>query len=467
MMAEDLLKKRLGIQSGISSKMKEAMLKWKKAYINESSWIKDDVESLELPASISSEIARLVTIESTITFSDGPRANFLSKQLNYFRSQKKEIVEMACAIGGMYFKPYVNNGKVIIDYIYQDEAIPFRFDSEKRITGVIFPTFLIEDNKRYVCLEIHDYSDSRYTISNRCFVSKDMYLDGPVIGNLGNEIDIKKVKAWENIEPLIEVSGTDGPLFSYFRIPLANNIDRKSPLGVSVFSRALKRIRKADIQASRLDWEFESKETAIELDESYLTQDIYGNTKLPKGKERMYRTYSGTESFDKGKIYEHFSPDIRDQSFINGLDRYLRDIEFNSGLAYGTLSNPQNIDKTAEEIKASKQRSYQLVKDIQNSLEEALKELIRCLDELATAYSLVPDGEYNVLFEWDDSIIVDAAKEKQQDIQDINTGVLNKYEYRMKWYGEDEETAKAKIAEMNAVKSGISSAFGNSDYGDE
>lgn len=50
----------------------------------------------------------------------------------------------------------------------------------------------MEDNKRYVRLEIHDYSDGRYTISNRCFVSKDMYLDGPVIGNLGNEIDIKK-----------------------------------------------------------------------------------------------------------------------------------------------------------------------------------------------------------------------------------------------------------------------------------
>ena len=450
-MAEDLLKKRLGIQNGISPKMKEALLKWKKAYVNESSWIKKDIESLELPAAISSEIARLVTVESTITFTGSARADFISKQFDYFRNQKKEIVEMACAIGGMYFKPYVNNGKVIIDYVYQDEAIPFRFDSEKKITGVVFPTFLIEDNKRYVRLEIHDYTDSRYTISNRCFVSKDMYLDGPVIGNLGNEIDIKKVKAWETIEPLIEVSGTDGPLFSYFRIPLANNIDCKSPLGVSVFSRALKRIRKADIQASRLDWEFESKETAIELDESYLMEDIYGNKKLPQGKERMYRTYSVTDSFDKGKIFEHYSPDIRDQSFINGMDRYLRDIEFNSGLAYGTLSNPQNIDKTAEEIKASKQRSYQLVKDIQNSLEEALKELIRCIDELATAYSLVPDGEYNVLFEWDDSIIVDAAKEKQQDIQDINTGVLNKYEYRMKWYNEDEVTAKAAVQQPAEV----------------
>ena len=467
-MAEDLLKKRLGIQNGISPKMKEALLKWKKAYVNESSWLKKDVESLELPAAISSEIARLVTVESTITFTGSARADFISKQLDYFRNQKKEIVEMACAIGGMYFKPYVNNGKVVIDYVYQDEAIPFRFDSEKKITGVVFPTFLIEDNKRYVRLEIHDYTEDNYTISNRCFVSKNMYLDGPVIGNLGNEIDIKKVKAWENIEPLIEVSGTDGPLFSYFRIPIANNIDRKSPLGVSVFSRALKRIRKADIQASRLDWEFESKETAIELNESYLTQDIYGNAKLPQGKERMYRTYSGTGSFDDGKgLFLHFSPDIRDQSFINGLDKYLRDIEFTSGLAYGTLSNPQNVDKTAEEIKASKQRSYQLVKDIQNSLEKSLKDLIRCIDELATAYSLVPDGEYKVSFEWDDSIIVNASKEKQQDIQDINTGILNKYEYRMKWYGEDEQTAKEKIEEMNKSSGGINSLFGNRDYGDE
>ncbi len=93
-MAEDLLKKRLGIPNGISPKMKEALLKWKKAYVNESSWIKKDVESLELPAAISSEIARLVTVESTITFTGSARADFISKQLEYFRNQKKEIVEI-------------------------------------------------------------------------------------------------------------------------------------------------------------------------------------------------------------------------------------------------------------------------------------------------------------------------------------------------------------------------------------
>ena len=44
---------------------------------------------------------------------------------------------------------------------------------------------------------------------------------------------------------------------------------------------------------------------------------------------------------------------------------------------------------------------------------------------------------------------------------------MNKYEYRMKWYGEDEETAKAKIAEMNASRPGITSAFMRDDVGEE
>ena len=40
----------------------------------------------------------------------------------------------------------------------------------------------------------------------------------------------------------------------------------------------------------------------------------------------------------------------RDASFFNGLNQQLRRIEFNSNLAYGTLSDPNNTDKTAEEI---------------------------------------------------------------------------------------------------------------------
>ena len=37
---------------------------------------------------------------------------------------------------------------------------------------------------------------------------------------------------------------------------------------------------------------------------------------------------------------------------------------------------------------------------------------------------------------------------KMTDRQDVNMGVMSKVEYRMKWYNEDEETAKQKLAEI-------------------
>ena len=46
---------------------------------------------------------------------------------------------------------------------------------------------------------------------------------------------------------------------------------------------------------------------------------------------------------------------------------------------------------------------------------------------------------------WDDSALRNPEAERIQDMQDVQNGILNKYEYRMKWYSEDEQTAKAKI----------------------
>ena len=45
-----------------------------------------------------------------------------------------------------------------------------------------------------------------------------------------------------------------------------------------------------------------------------------------------------------------FSPDIRSDPLFKGFNAQLKLIEFNCSLAYGTISDPQNVDKTAEEI---------------------------------------------------------------------------------------------------------------------
>ena len=92
------IQKAAGVSIQLSPKMQKALREWSKAYTNESAWINEDVESLNLPATVASEISRLVTVESVIKISGSRRADYIDKQLNNFRINKKDIIEMACAL---------------------------------------------------------------------------------------------------------------------------------------------------------------------------------------------------------------------------------------------------------------------------------------------------------------------------------------------------------------------------------
>ena len=54
----------------------------------------------------------------------------------------------------------------------------------------------------------------------------------------------------------------------------------------------------------------------------------------------------------------------------------LRRIEAAVGLSYGTLSEVSDVEKTAEEIRSSKQRSYVRVSDMQGGLQTTLERLL-------------------------------------------------------------------------------------------
>ena len=111
-------------------------------------------------------------------------------------------------------------------------------------------------------------------------------------------------------------------------------------------------------------------------------------------------------------------------------------------MAYGTISDPEMIEKTATEIISAKQRSYATVSDIQTALEDALEDMIYAMDVLATLYKLAPIGKFETSYEWDDSIIVDAKEEQSIMMQEANMGYIKKEIYLMKRYGVTEEQAK-------------------------
>ena len=153
-----------------------------------------------------------------------------------------------------------------------------------------------------------------------------------------------------------------------------------------------------------------------------------------------------------------FNPDFRDGSLRAGLNELLRRIEFSCGLSYGIISDPGQREMTATEIVSAKQRLFSTVKEIQNTLERALEELLNIMNYWADFLPGVPAGGYRTDYRWDDSIVTDTTAEKAQFLQEIAAGVRQPWEFRVRFLGETKEQAKAAcIAETSPTNDGLDS----------
>ena len=163
---------------------------------------------------------------------------------------------------------------------------------------------------------------------------------------------------------------------------------------------------------------------------------------LPPRSKRLFRELE-IDQGQSGDLYKVFNPAIRDTSLFNGLDKLLKRIEFNCNLAYGTLSDPQAVDKTAEEIRSSKQRSYSAVCDVQRALQSALEHLVWVMDFYASLYKLAPMGEYEVNFTWGDGVLQDTDKEYARRKELVDSGYLSPEKLLAWYFGISEDEAKA------------------------
>ncbi len=419
------------------SQMSAAVSQWSSLYENKEH--NDGKNSLNLAAGICSELARLTTIEFSSEISGGTRAEYLNRQYQRVVAKSRNFVEYACAEGGVILKPYPYKNEIYVSVVLADSFYPTEFGSDGEICGGVFFESFTKDGFYYTRLEEHKLRDGKCIIRNSAYKSKYKNV-------LGKEISLRDIPKWRELEPICIIENIKRPLFVYFKMPLANTVDANSPLGVSVFSRAVNLIKDANTQYKNLLWEFESGKRALYLDECAIRQDDDDNPQIPD--KRLYKMLSTGDD----TLFNDWTPSIRQTEYLEGLDRILRSIEFNCGLAYGTLSNLQYSDKTAEEIKASKQRSYATVCDIQNALKRAFCELIEVLDIYIDIYDLAPRGKYSVSFNFDDSIVCDRTTEFSERMSLVDKGILAPWEMRAWYMNEEPEAAKQRIGEINEVQ---------------
>lgn len=425
--------REFGASPAVSLTMEQHIGLWYAMMVNTPPWQNCDVKAVGLPAAICREVARPTLVEFTANITGSKRADYLNENFQTAKENFNRALELGLALGGVALKPYIYGDKMLVDVTGAAGFQPTKFDPSGHCIGGVFKDKPVKVNGTYyVRLESHELNGTTYTIKNKAYYSNSA-------GSVGADAQLTTIPEWADIEPEVTIENVEGPLFAYFKPPIANTADSNSMCGMSIYGDAatVELIKQADEQWERLRWEYKSSERKVLMDGTSSTADMFNK-----------RLFEVGPFSPNGDFFQHIEPQIRDDAIYRGFQNTLRRVEFNIGLSYGDISDPQTIEKTATEIRSGKQRKYVLISSIQTALEHTFDALIYAMDVYASLYSLAPAGDYEAVYDWGDSILDDQEtkdKEFSRDLQLTSAGVMNPWELRAKYFNEDEDTAKAAL----------------------
>ncbi len=433
------IEKEFSVLPAASRKMEDAIDLWYSMYIDHPPWESCDVRPLGLPGAIGRELARHALTEFSVAVSGSERAKYIDRQMQLAVARFGIDLELGLCLGGVCLKPYPEDGRILVD-AFTTRFTPTRFDGAGKAIGGVFESKPVRQGKDwFVKLEHHDFQiredgSKVYVVENKAFRSgRD--------GGIGAQVPLDAIKEWAGLEEHKEIEGLTGPLFSYFKPPIANRVEPDSPMGVSVYSGAvMDLIREADLQWERIWWEFKSGERKIFSDATQIDAGQIGDRLFLKG-----------AFTSDGNLFEQFSPELRNAALYDGLQYILKIVEFNVGLAFGTISDPQSVNKTATEEIMTKHRQYVTEDCIQETFQAALDDLIYAMDAWCDLAQLAPAGEYSVGYNWGDGVLDDPETRRQDmamDMQRVAAGLMKPVAFVMKWDGVDEETARKMLPDM-------------------
>ena len=326
--------------------------------------------------------------------------------------------------------------KMKIGYCLADQFIPTAWDNAE-ITEACFISRIAKNGYYYTRLEWHKWNGLTYVISNQLYRS-DMYKLGSKEPQdiLGVRVPLATIYPLLNEET--EINGIEASLFSYFRTPVANNIDDNSPLGVSIYANALETLHALDICFDSFVREFRLGKKRIIVPARMVKTVVDPATgELRRFFDATDETYEAlsTDDPDSLKIQDN-SVSLRVEEHVNAINAFLNIFCLQVGLSAGTFSfDTKSGLKTATEVVSENSKTYKTVKNFQNMIKPAVEHLVRNIVDLGALYDLDIDGlkiaalrdrGYEVAVGMDDGITQDRQTNINEGITLVGAGLMSK-----------------------------------------
>ena len=459
---------KFGVETIESDVMKAALNDWVNIYQGKPDWtLPDDkgnidIESFNFAKKLCNETARLTTLALGITVEGSARADWINGFMeSYISRMKNEECEKACAFGYIILKP---NGEGI-DYVMPWDFCPTHATDGKVDGGIFFDHYHEPwDKWYYTRLEWQRFEDVSedvriFRITNRTYKATGA-------NGIGQECNIKET-VWANLQEDIAYENIEQPLFSIFKMPLSNNIDMNSPLGVSIFSNAQKELKSLDIAWTRLEDEiFDSQKITFlgdmlidEPGKPVRSRFVPGGAvdKTGKALPRHVRILPGTSEGDE---YHEVNPALQTADRLSGIDHFLNLVGVKCGYSTGQfVLNGRTGHVTATQVEADDRETIQYIKQIRDSFQTATDGLIYALDKYADIYNLAPVGVYEVNYDFGD-ITYNWEEDRARHWQYVTLGKYPLWMYYVKFEGMAEDEAKKMVAEAKSANEPEKGLFG-------
>lgn len=281
-----------------------------------------------------------------------------------------------------------------------------------------------------------------------------------------------------------KVAAPHGEAFSY-KLPckpfiiLKPNVENNIadvPLGMSIYANAIDMLESCDLAYDNLFMDTLLGKKKVFMDQAAFSMAPTAYAFNDKGErvavkqqpdaeatlEKSLFVTTGTQlSPDKPRLFEEYNPSLR-------VDENKENVQFNLNLLSSKCGLGQNRYQfniqsmaTATQVRASNKELTESVWKQRIAIQDALTELTRSIIILGKEKCHIQglDPDVRITIQFDDTMFSDEEAERLRMLQEISAGITQKWEYRVRYYGEDEQTAREMTGEIENPVDRIQSMY--------
>ena len=343
--------------------------------------------------------------------------------LDALDAKKRKAMQTMLTGGEAFLKPIPTPTGWVFNVVRRDNVLVFGRSEMGEPIDIGTSERITQGRFFYTLLERRSVDAAGYlTIQNKLYQSS-------VEGHLGQPVPLDTLERYEALVPEYTYPTPLGGLgLVHLRVPIENTVDGSQD-GVAVYAAAVGLIRNIDRNEAQINGEFERGKSRVFVSDDLMKRGKDGT------REFADEIFVGIDESQDEVGVTIFSPQLREESFLNRKREYLRNVETVIGIKRGLISEVEAVERTAKEVTSSEGDYNLTIIDLQEVWTQAVRDAIKLCAILGKLYHVNGAHEVSedsVTVDWGNGVLFDEEKAWAAYLDMVGRGLL-KPEIALGW----------------------------------